>query len=101
VLHKVLDVEESLIGQYCVVEYESLPYPGLILDVDDDDLEVKVMHRIGVNRFFWPLLEDRIWYKKQKVVTLLEEEPQKVTNRHRELPSAVWRCIVLEMNLDE
>lgn len=35
-------VEGSLIGKYAVVKYDGRPFPGVILDVDEDDLEVKV-----------------------------------------------------------
>jgi hypothetical protein len=66
-----------------------LPYPGVILDVDDNELEVKVMNCIGVNRFFWPLLEDRHWYQKNQVVTLLDGEPQNVTKIHCQIDQVV------------
>lgn len=56
----VEEIDESLIGKFCVVVYDLLPYPCLILDVDDDeDKEVKVMARKGPNKFYWPLIEDR------------------------------------------
>lgn len=48
--------------QWCVVKYDGLPYPGIIQNVDVNDIEVKVMHRIGTKIFFWPLLEDVLWY---------------------------------------
>ncbi|KAJ8355257.1 hypothetical protein AAFF_G00078390, partial [Aldrovandia affinis] len=44
-------------------------------------LEVKVMHNIGRNRFFWPRLEDQIWYTVDKVITLIPP-PENVTKRH-------------------
>ena len=34
--------EENLIGRYVVVQYDGLLVPGVILDVDEDDIEVKV-----------------------------------------------------------
>lgn len=45
-----------------MVKYDGLPYPGIIQNVDVNDIEVKVLHRIGTKRFFWPLLEDVLWY---------------------------------------
>ncbi|WAR05307.1 hypothetical protein MAR_020676, partial [Mya arenaria] len=71
-----LVLSDSLIGSYCVVDYEGLPYPGLIMDVDEDTVEVTAMCRIGPNRFFWPLVEDRLWYGKEKLITFLKR------NRH-------------------
>lgn len=35
-------VEESLVGNYVVVEYDGIPYPGIILGVDENELDVKV-----------------------------------------------------------
>lgn len=84
----------------CVVEYDGHPYPGIILDVDDSEVEVTVMARIGVNRFFWPLIEDRLWYSKEKVVTLLKTAPQPVTKRHHQIDSNTWMAIAEELNLD-
>nr|XP_022290390.1 uncharacterized protein LOC111102027 [Crassostrea virginica] len=46
------------IGKWCVVLYDDMPFPGIVQDVDDEDFEVKVMHRIGQNRYFWPLSPD-------------------------------------------
>jgi hypothetical protein len=95
-------VDDELIGRYCVVVYDELPYPGLILDVDsDDEVEVKVMCRVGPNRFFWPLIEDRLWYPKDRIVTLLNDEPPKVTNRHCQIESGIWRSIVKKLDLDD
>jgi hypothetical protein len=38
----VIVVDEELIRQLVVVEYDRLPYPGEILDVYENDVEVKV-----------------------------------------------------------
>jgi transcription antitermination factor NusG len=43
-LNKVSVVEENLIGRYVVVQYDGLPFPGVILDVDEDEIEVKVQN---------------------------------------------------------
>ena len=74
---KVDDVTEELVSRFCVVNYESKPYPGIILAVDDEDIEVKVMHSVGKNRFFWPMIDDVLWYKPDDVIGLLENPPNK------------------------
>jgi len=79
VLEPVDVLDESLVGRYCVVEYEGLPYPGIIQDVDDDRAEVTAMNRIGPNRFFWPMIEDRFFYEKDEIITLLQNEQKYVT----------------------
>ena len=37
--------------------------PFSLQDLDEESAEVKCMCRIGTNRFFWPLVEDIIWYR--------------------------------------
>ena len=42
------DLTDVLVSTPCVVEYDGLPYPRLILGVDDSIVEVSAIHRIGV-----------------------------------------------------
>ncbi|KAK3102875.1 hypothetical protein FSP39_014573 [Pinctada imbricata] len=94
-------VDESLIGKYCVVVYDALPYPGVITDVDEDEeVEVNVMHKIGRNRYFWPRMEDILWYKKSDVMTLLDTVPRHVTGRHQEIDPDIWRLIEAKLELE-
>lgn len=82
-LVKVDVVDESLVSRYCVVVYDDQPFPGIVLGVDEEkELEVQTMHRIGKNRYFWPMRDNTLWYTKQQVLTLLSEPPKLVTNRH-------------------
>ena len=48
VFETVKTVEESLIGQYLVILYDGQPYPGVVLDVDEDDVKFKVFHFINI-----------------------------------------------------
>jgi len=41
-------VEESLTGRYLIVLYNGLPYPGEVIYVDEDDVEVKVFNFINI-----------------------------------------------------
>ncbi|WAR19055.1 hypothetical protein MAR_000893 [Mya arenaria] len=66
---QIEDMDERLVGRYCIIDYDGLPYPGLILDVDEEGAEVSAMFRIGANRFYWPLEEDRLWYGRENIVT--------------------------------
>jgi len=42
VLEKIACVEESLVGGYVVVNYDGMPYPGVVQAVAENDLEVQV-----------------------------------------------------------
>ncbi|KAJ4934677.1 hypothetical protein JOQ06_007462 [Pogonophryne albipinna] len=46
------DITKDLLGKWCVITYDDNPYPGIIADMAEGGLEVKVMHYIGRNRFF-------------------------------------------------
>lgn len=81
------------IGKWCVVLYDDMPFPGIVQDVDDEDFEVKVMHRIGQNRYFWPLLPDILWYKHSKVVCKIQE-PLLVGSRHYQLSKKDYQCLL-------
>jgi hypothetical protein len=92
-------LDESVVNKYCVVEYDGSPYPGKIVDVDDETVEVTVMHSVGRNRFFWPMREDTLWYYRQNIITMLDEEPALVGSRHRSIKRNVWEAIVSKLNL--
>ena len=90
VINKPEVIDESLISKWCVVIYDGLPYPGIVQDVDDNELEVKTMNKIGRNRYYWPMMEDTLWYPQEKLVTLLDEEPTFVTKRHQQINPVIW-----------
>lgn len=69
-----------------------------VQNVDVNDIEVKVMHRIGTNRYFWPLLEDVLWYSHGDVVAYIGQ-PSAVGSRHFQLSQAEWEFVVRSLNL--
>jgi hypothetical protein len=84
----------ALIGQYCCVEYDNKPYPGIIRNIDESDVEVQCMHSVGKNRFFWPEKNiDVCWYPFDKVLAIIPE-PRKVTSRHQEMDPTVWAAVL-------
>ena len=95
-LKPVIETDESLIGKWCVVSYDQKPYPGIIENVDEDEIEVKVMHNIGPNRYFWPRMDDILWYDLLHVVSLIPE-PQYATKRHVAIERRLWETIEMEL----
>jgi len=67
VLETVTTVEESLIGRYLVILYDGLPYPGVVLDVDEDDVEVKVFILYHFIKIFCTLFFSKLKKKRLKV----------------------------------
>lgn len=89
--------EDSLIGQDCVVVYDRMPYPGMVIIVDGgEELEVKVMCRNEPNRFFLPSVEDQ---PRTCVITLIDEEL--VTKHHLQTAPHLWSLIYKKLDLDE
>lgn len=82
----------DIIGKWCVVVYDKIPYPGIIQDIDLDSVELKAMHKVGINRFFWPMLEDIIWYDYEQVLMFVPE-PEHVTKRHVQIRPDIWSKI--------
>ena len=70
-----------------------MPYPGIILSVDENEMEVKTMSKIGRNRWFWLMRDDIVWYDRKSIITLLDEEPVHVTKRHHKINDDVWTAV--------
>ncbi|KAI4798075.1 hypothetical protein KUCAC02_023592 [Chaenocephalus aceratus] len=81
--------DTEVLGQWCVVTYDKDLYPGIILAVDETQVQVKCMHRVGPSRFFWPVGEDVLWYVFDDVLELIPP-PKPVTSRHMDMEKEVW-----------
>lgn len=82
----------DIIGQWCCVKYDEEIYPGVIQDLNETHVNVKCMHRIGVNRFFWPQQDDVLWYLHEDVIRMIPP-PTSVTSRHMETDRNIWSKI--------
>lgn len=91
-LNTTPEITMSLVGEWCVVCYDGEAYPGVVQDVDEESVQVKTMSIIGVNRFFWPLKEDILWYRHEDFLGLVPE-PKPVTKRHMMLDVSVWNKV--------
>ena len=80
------------LDHHVIVMYDDKPYPGLVLNVDTDDILVRCMHRVGQNRFYWPSTEDVCWYNKDQIVAVIPP-PTSVTSRHMQIDAAVWKSL--------
>ncbi|KAK6168704.1 hypothetical protein SNE40_020096 [Patella caerulea] len=87
-----VEIDETLINKWCLVNYYGYLYPGIINDVDDEEIEVTAMSSAGRNRYFWPRMEDRIWYSLDKFLALIPE-PQPITGRHFQVDHEIFEKI--------
>ena len=85
-------VNDSHVGQWCAVQYCGKVYPGIIEAVEETDAEVNCMTRIGENRFFWSIVEDKIWYHSDDVLAIIPE-PTKVGTRAFQICPSVWKLL--------
>ena len=50
----------SELWKYVAVLYDGKPYPGLVVDYDEQDIQVSCMNRIGhakhKQRYYWPTI---------------------------------------------
>ena len=85
----------ELLLKFVVVKYDGHPYPGKVVDIDEQqgELEISCMHRVGQNRFFWPLRTDICWYTRDDILAVIPE-PTNVTHRHCEVSPPIWRDIL-------
>ncbi|KAL7402357.1 hypothetical protein ABVT39_013834 [Epinephelus coioides] len=82
-------ITKENIGQWCIVTYDGEPYPGIIVEVEDD-VRVKWMHKNGTNKFYWPSPRDDIhWYPDDQTVCLMRER-QPLNKRSVQLEKTVW-----------
>ncbi|CAL8359136.1 unnamed protein product [Arctogadus glacialis] len=82
----------EVVGKWCALVYDHTIYPGIIQEVNETHCQVKCMHKVGENRFFWPLREDLHWYPLEDVLTLIPP-PENVTARHMAIAREMIRYI--------
>lgn len=91
-------VNDSHVGLWCAVRYLDKIYPGIIAAVEETDAEVKCMTRIGENRFFWSVVEDKLWYHIDDIIALIPE-PTKVGSRAFQICPTVWNYLKTYIHL--
>lgn len=81
------------VGRWCVVLYDDNPYPGIIMAVEENNVQVNCMHRNGINKFFWPCpRRDLSWYVESQVLCLIDE-PRALNKRSVQLDAETWRYV--------
>ena len=88
-------ITSDLVGRWCVVRYDDDPYPGVIMAVEENNIQVNCMHRNGTNKLFWPR-RDLSWYLDSQVLCLIDE-PQALNKRSLQLDAETWRYVEKSM----
>ena len=90
-----LEGTDGLVGEMVAVRYDSRPYPGKVLAVEEDDVQVLCMCKTGINKFFWPTREDICWYQSKDVICRIPE-PTKAGSgscNHFQVDPNLWPLI--------
>lgn len=95
-------LDQTLIGQHCIVTYDGKPYPGKIISLDENEVEVDCMHAVPTKRdsdsnvFYWPTpVRDLCFYQFHQLITLIPE-PRKLAecgrlSKHFAVDASIWR----------
>ena len=67
------------VGQWVLVKYDDLEFPGVVTSCGETETEVSVMHKSG-NAWRWPTNPDKIYYERANI--LREINPPKAAS-HR------------------
>ena len=70
------------IGKWVAVKFDKHWYPGEVSKLEDDEVEIKCVKRIGIeeNRFIWPDKDGISWFSIDDVVCCVTP-PAPVNNR--------------------
>ena len=64
-----------MISCWVVVKFSSSWYPGETVTIEEEEIEVKCMKRVGIeNQFVWPEIEDISWFETESVVCLMNPQ---------------------------
>ena len=62
-----------MIGCWVIVKFSSSWYPGEIVTIEEEEIEVTCMKCVGIeNQFVWPEVEDISWFEVDSVACLIE-----------------------------
>lgn len=57
-------------GQWVVVQYDGVEYPGEVRSIDTNGVQVNVMHKSG-RCWKWPQSRDMIYYEKSDIRSII------------------------------
>ena len=76
--------DHSMVGNWVAVKYDGKIYPGQVVKMLDNNIEVNAMQDVGVNKFKWPVRPDQIWYNPNDVLCIIAP-PTPINRRSRYL----------------
>lgn len=83
--------EPSLhVGEWVLVKYDDLVFPGEIKLVEGEEVKVTVMIPSGSRYFKWPTVEDAIFYKTENVIRKLHPPTLKSSRGTYEFSEKWW-----------
>ncbi len=81
--------------EWCLVVYEDRTYVGKVTQTDEENDECEVsavkQSQSEVNKFIFPTRADKIWYKRNDFMMIINE-PQYITKRVLQLDAIAWKA---------
>ena len=91
------DTPNISVEDWCIVEYDEVLYPGMVLEVGEEKSEyyISTMKPIGDNKFVWPRLKDELWYPLEAIRAQKIEKPRKPTpsSRYFKVSDDIWQLL--------
>lgn len=82
------------VASWVAVLYNETWYPGEVLEIQNDQIQVKCMEKAGKSQFKWPKEDDVMWYTNYDVLCRIEP-PVPVSTRAFGLTSADMNKITI------
>lgn len=87
---------KEVLNRYVVIQYNGKPYPSFVVNIDEQDVRVRCMHRIGKLEkchLYWPrCVTDESLYDMEDVIAIIPE-PVKVGAKFYVDPT-IWELIL-------
>jgi hypothetical protein len=81
--------------QWVKFRYEGVFYPGEIVAIVEDEIEINAMHAVG-KAWKWPSKKDILRYSKDDIVKTIS--PPEIINSHGHLNFQVFNCSKLNIH---
>lgn len=85
-------IKSKHIGQWCVLNYDEQPYPGIIQEVENHNIKIKCLHRNGINNFFLGQAPEMTYISDDQVICFIPV-PLPVNKRSVQINHDIWEYL--------
>ncbi len=91
--------DHSIVDKWVAVQYDEKIYPGKVVKLNGNLVEVNAMENVGLNKFKWPTRPDQICYHPDDVLCMIST-PNPINRRSRyvQICPITWNELNNELN---